>query len=105
MAIVDGYVAATRLIASVKDGGNDVTSNIPQALNAFDSKSRRKENNAVVLKARKYGQWSCSKSRVTIWALRTATKFAPASAIIGEATSGDKSNKFFLAAMKQDLEK
>lgn len=105
MAIVDGYVAATRLIAAVKNNNGNENSNIQQALVDFDSKIRREENNTVVLKARKYGKWYGSSKRFTTWALRTGMKFAPASAIIKEATSGDKSNKLFLAAMKRDLEK
>ena len=104
MAVVDGYVAATRLIAAVKKDGGNETSNIPQALQDYDSKRRRKENKLVIMKARKYGRWACSNNRFTIWATRTAMRCMSPSAFIGELTSGDKSNKLFLAAMKRDLE-
>lgn len=105
MAIVDGYVAATRLIATVKKNEDSESRHIQQALVDFDSKIRRKQNSAVVLKARKYGAWCVSKNRFTIWAMQTATKYMPPSALIKELTSGDKSNKLFLDAMKRDLEK
>lgn len=104
MAVVDGYVAATRLMAAVKKDGGMEDSNIPQALKDYDSKRRRKENKVVIMKARKYGRWACSNNRFTIWATHTAMMCMSPSAFIGELTSGDKSNKLFLAAMKRDLE-
>eukprot|EP00585_Thalassiosira_rotula_P025174 CAMPEP_0196230140 /NCGR_PEP_ID=MMETSP0913-20130531/1450_1 /TAXON_ID=49265 /ORGANISM="Thalassiosira rotula, Strain GSO102" /LENGTH=112 /DNA_ID=CAMNT_0041510109 /DNA_START=38 /DNA_END=376 /DNA_ORIENTATION=- len=110
MAMVDGYVVATRLSSAFKKNGstehnNDHTlmsSNIHQALVDFDSKKRRKENNVVIRKARKYGQWWCSRNGFVRWVLRTATKFMSGSMIFGEVLSGDKSNEQFLAAMNED---
>ena len=105
MAIVDGYVAATRLIAAVKKHEDSESCNIQQALVDYDSKIRRKQNSAVVLKARQYGKWLITKNRFNIWAIHTVFKRLPPSALIKELTSGDKSNKLFLDAMKRDLEK
>jgi hypothetical protein len=62
MAIVDGYVAATRLSAAMK-GTNGSSFSVEQALLDYDCKLRRKENNIVIKKARKYGNWGASKGR------------------------------------------
>lgn len=102
MAIVDGYVAATRISAAMKDssGGGSVE----QALLDYDSKVRRKENNVVIKKARTYGKWSASKNRVSCFALKVALKYMPASMLVSELVSGDKSNQKFVSAMRQDLQ-
>lgn len=110
MAIVDGFVVAKRLSAAIRkknhsnESTSEMMSSIQQALIDFDSKKRRKETNVVIHKSRKYGRLGCSKNRFTTWAFRTVLKYMPPSALIGEITSGDKSNKNFLAAMERDLE-
>merc|ERR1712224_112294 len=47
MAIVDGYVAARLLVVALKD-----SKSLGDALLEFDTKQRRKDNNAVIKKAR-----------------------------------------------------
>ena len=101
MAIVDGYVAATRLSAAMKDSSG---SSVEQALLDYDSKVRRKENNVVIKKARTYGKWSASKNRFYCFALKVAMKYMPASMLVSEVVSGDKSNRQFVGAMREDLQ-
>lgn len=101
MAIVDGYVAATRLVAAMKDANNVLA--VQQALLAYDSKTRRKHNNTVIKKARKYGRWCTSKNRLTAFVMTSAVKYAPATTMVNDMVSGDKSNRKFVAAMKKDL--
>ena len=101
MAIVDGYVAATRLAAAMKKNDNF---RIEQALMDYDSKKRRKDNNIVIKQGRKYGSWFVSHHWFTCWAMGKVTKYMPASALISFLVSGDKSNKNFVDAMKKDLE-
>lgn len=112
MAIVDGYVAATRIVAAVMEGGdgadgigdyNRGESPIARALLAYDSKVRRKDNTAVIKKARKYGNWFASNGRFKCWAMRSTVKYASPSMLIRDMVSGDKSNRKFVAAMKEDL--
>lgn len=67
MAIVDGYVAATRLSAAMK-GVTGIT--VEQALLDYDCKVRRKENNDVIKKARNYGKWAASKNRLPCLAMK-----------------------------------
>lgn len=100
MAIVDGYVAATRLAAALKTKDPAVAE---QALAAFDTKKRRKANNAVIKKARTYGVYFVSDSWLATWATSKLMKWASASMVISDMISGDKSNAEFVAAMKKDL--
>eukprot|EP00578_Thalassiosira_sp_NH16_P018126 CAMPEP_0181111568 /NCGR_PEP_ID=MMETSP1071-20121207/19343_1 /TAXON_ID=35127 /ORGANISM="Thalassiosira sp., Strain NH16" /LENGTH=477 /DNA_ID=CAMNT_0023195467 /DNA_START=81 /DNA_END=1514 /DNA_ORIENTATION=- len=101
MAIVDGFVAATRISAAVKSANENA---IKQALLAFDCDIRRKDNTAVVKKARQYGHWSTTKNRFVNGIMRASLKYAPASMMINEIVSGDKSNRKFVASMKKDME-
>lgn len=102
MAIVDGYVAATRISAAMKDSSG--SGSVEQALLDYDSKVRRKENNVVIKKARTYGKWSASKNRFSCFALKAALKCMSASIMVSEMVSGDKSNQKFVSAMRQDLQ-
>lgn len=101
MAIVDGYVAATRLSAAIK-GTNG--SSVEQALLDYDCKLRRKENNRVIKKARKYGNQVASKNRFPCFCMKMACKYIPPSMMVSEMLSGDKSNEKFFHSMKKDLQ-
>lgn len=101
MAIVDGYVAATRLSAAMK-GTNDLS--VEQALVDYDCKLRRKENNRVIKKARKYGSFAASKNRFPCLAMKLSIKYLPPSMMVSEMMSGDESNKKFVHAMRKDLQ-
>lgn len=96
MAIVDGYVVATRLAAAKM-------ANIPETLVDYDTKARRKANNYVIKEARKYGNIVVSQNRFTCWATRMVTKYMPAKTLVSELVKGDKSNVQFVAAMNKDL--
>mmetsp|Transcript_31542 Transcript_31542/g.92489 ORF Transcript_31542/g.92489 Transcript_31542/m.92489 type:complete len:465 (+) Transcript_31542:117-1511(+) len=101
MAIVDGFVAATRISVAM-DSENETT--IEQALLAFDCDTRRKDNTAVIKKSRRYGRWSTTKNRFVGGVVRASFKYAPASLMLNELISGDKSNRKFVASMKKDME-
>lgn len=104
MAICDGYVVATRIAAAIqRSADGDVTGNIQKALTDYDCKSRRKENNKVIKKARRYGSWATGKSRFAMWFLKATTKYAPSSMVVSELVSGDKSNRKFVAKLKSDM--
>ena len=98
MAIVDGFVAAQRLAAAMQAG-----TAIEQALVDYDCETRRKNNTKVIFKARRYGQWGVSRNRFVVWFSRTMVKYMPASAIVNEVSSGDKSNQKFVKSLKRDL--
>lgn len=100
MAIVDGFVAAQRLAAAMQSGAEGA---IEQALVDYDCETRRKNNTKVIKKARRYGQWSVSRNRFVSWLMRTSLKHLPASAIVNELVSGDKSNKKFAESLRKDL--
>ena len=102
MAIVDGYVGATRLSAAMK--GTNGSTSIEQALLDYDCKLRRKENNIVIKKARKYGNWSASKGRFSCLFMKLSMKYMSPSMLVSEMMSGDKSNKKFLQTMNKDLQ-
>lgn len=102
MAIVDGYVAATRLSAAMKDSSG--SGSVERSLLDYDSKVRRKENNVVIKKARTYGKWCASKNRFYCFALKAAIKCMSASMLVSEMVSGDKSNQKFVSAMREDLQ-
>lgn len=104
MAIVDGYVVATRISAAIKIDSNISSGSVEQALLDFDSKVRRKDNNCVIMKARRYGKFSISNNRFYCWATKVMCKFMPSSLIISDMVSGDKSNKQFVHAMEKDLQ-
>ena len=103
MAIVDGYVAATRLSAVMK---GTTGSSVEQALLDYDCKLRlrKKENNIVIKKARNYGKWIASKNRFPFLLTKVAYKYMPKSMTVSELLSGDKSNKQFVRAMRKDLQ-
>lgn len=101
MAIVDGYVAATRLSAAMKGATG---SSVEQALLDYDCKRRRKENNLVIKKARDYGKWAASKNRFRCLVMKMMCKYMPPSMMVSELMSGDKSNKKFVCAMRKDLQ-
>ena len=100
MAIVDGFVAAQRLAAAMQSGTEGA---IEQALVDYDSKTRRKDNTKVIKKARRYGEWGVSRNRVVSWLARTSMKYVPASTMLNEIVSGDKSNKKFTESLRKDL--
>jgi 2-polyprenyl-6-methoxyphenol hydroxylase-like FAD-dependent oxidoreductase len=100
MAIVDGFVAAQRLAAAMQSGTEGA---IEQALVDYDCETRRKNNTKVIKKARRYGQWSVSRNRFVSWLMRTTVKYLPASTMINELVSGDKSNKKFAESLRKDL--
>ena len=100
MAIVDGFVAAQRLAAAMQSGTEGA---IEQALADYDCETRRKDNTKVIKKARRYGQWSVSRNRFVSWLMRTSLKYMPASTIMNELVSGDKSNKKFTESLREDL--
>ena len=102
MAIVDGYVAASRLSAAMK--GTNGSISVKQALLDYDCKDRRKENNIVIKKARKYGNWASSKDRLPCFLMKLSMKYMPPSMLVSEIRSGDKSNKKFVLAMRRDLQ-
>jgi len=101
MAICDGYVAATNISAAMKKGGDNANS-IEQALLDYDRNDRRKQNNIVIKKARKYGKMTVSNNRMYIWATKTMFKYMPASMLVSEMISGDKSNRQFVHSMSKD---
>jgi len=98
MAIVDGYVVATRLAVSKM-------LDIPQTLANYDTKSRRKANNSVIKEARKWGKMVVSQNRFTCWAFRIMTKYMPAQMMIKELIKGDESNVQFVSTMNKELGK
>ena len=100
MAIVDGFVAAQRLAAAIQSGTEGA---IEQALVDYDSDTRRKNNTKVIRKARKYGEWGVSRNRFVSWFMRMSVKYLPASAMVNEVSSGDKSNKKFVKSLKRDI--
>lgn len=102
MAIVDGFVAAQRLAAVIAKPGAAPPA-IERALADYDCDTRRKDNRAVIKKARKYGRWTTSNNRFVSWAMATSLKYFPASAMVSELVSGDKSNRKFVAALKEDI--
>ena len=61
MAIVDGFVAAQRLAAVIAKPGAAPPA-IERALADYDCDTRRKDNRAVIKKARKYGRWTTSNN-------------------------------------------
>jgi len=98
MAICDGYVAATRISAAILKK----RLSIEQALVDYDCKDRRKDNNIVIKKARAYGKLSVSHKRVNVWVMKLTCKYMPASILISEMISGDKSNRHFVRSMDKD---
>lgn len=106
-AMVDGYVAATRLATAIMGKSNGSKKNaspsIDRALAGFDSYKRRKGNNALVEKSRKYGQCATSNSRYTCWTRETYFKFMSPSKTIREVCTGDKSNRRFVSDMIKEL--
>ena len=101
MAIVDRFVAATRISADVKSENEDA---VEQALLAFDCDIRRKDNTVVVKKVRQYGRWSTTKNRFVNGVMRASIKYAPESMVMNELVIGDKSNRKFVPSMKKDME-
>lgn len=102
MAIVDGFVAAQRLATAIAKQ-DDASPAIEQALVDYDCDTRRKDNRTVIKKARRYGRWSTTNNRFASWAMATSVKYFPASAMVAELMSGDKSNRKFVAALKEDV--
>ena len=98
MAIVDGFVAAQRLAAAMQAG-----TDIERALIDYDCETRRKNNTKVIRKARKYGEWGVSRNRFVSWFMRMSVKYLPASTMVNEVSSGDKSNKKFVKSLKRDI--
>eukprot|EP00581_Thalassiosira_minuscula_P008608 CAMPEP_0183705392 /NCGR_PEP_ID=MMETSP0737-20130205/2493_1 /TAXON_ID=385413 /ORGANISM="Thalassiosira miniscula, Strain CCMP1093" /LENGTH=476 /DNA_ID=CAMNT_0025932529 /DNA_START=46 /DNA_END=1476 /DNA_ORIENTATION=+ len=108
MAICDGYVAATRIAAAIQKSNadpekdNNITAHLRHAIEEYNCQQRRKENNKVIKKARLYGNWMGSTNRIATWALQMVTKYTSASTLVGEGTSGDRSNQKFLEKLKKD---
>jgi len=107
MAIVDGFVAAQRLAAAIAKPGDappgDAPPAVERALADYDCDTRRKDNRAVIKKARRYGRWLTTNNRFVSWAMATSMKYFPASAMVSELVSGDKSNRKFVASLKEDV--
>jgi len=109
-AIVDAYVVSKRLAAALPTGGTDgnspeITTLVVQALRDYDSTKRRKDNNAVIKKARAYGNWFLSTNRVLNASLRWSFLMLSPSLMVAEMSSGDRSNKAFMKKLEKDLKK
>lgn len=106
-AIVDGYVAAMRLATAImgKSNGNNSkkSPSVERILAGFDSSKRRKGNNALAQKSRKYGQCATSNSSYTCWARKAYFKFMTPTKMIRELCTGDKSNNRFVSDMIKEL--
>ncbi|KAL3923633.1 MAG: hypothetical protein SGILL_001544 [Bacillariaceae sp.] len=92
MAIVDGYVVSCLLAAAKMD-------NIGEALQSYDTQSRREGINKVIKEARSYGRIAATKSRWKIWAVTAFLKYAPNKTVMTEMVKSDKSNQEFMEAM------
>lgn len=93
-AITDAYVCAMRLSKQ----------SVPDALQAYDSKSRRKAVNAVIKDARSYGNISCSHNRLLGWMFSFAASRLPISFLYKDMLGGDLANEDFVRALDKDLE-
>lgn len=96
MAIVDGYVVASRLAAAkMNDNSNIVTT----VLADYDCDVRRKGIKKVIDDSRKYGNFVVSSNPFTCWTTKMVLKCIPPSLLMKEMVRGDKSNKKFVEAM------
>merc|ERR1712232_1508600 len=83
----------------------EMTALARKALQDYDSKKRRNDNNAVIKKSRKYGNWALSSNRFVNACMRLSFKMISPSMMIAEMTSGDRSNKTFMEKLEKDLKK
>merc|ERR1712125_38007 len=114
-AIVDAYVVSKRLAAALATPAADpacTARGIPEmvalarkALQDYDSKKRRKDNNAVIKKSRTYGNWFLSSNRFVNACMRCSFMVFSPSMMVAEMTSGDRSNKAFMEKLEKDLKK
>lgn len=104
MAIVDGYVVATRLAdaafhsSSSKNGDSFV-----KALADFDCDERRKSCNKVIKTSRSFGKLAVSENRLKNWLMKQVVKYTPPSMVISQDIASDISNKVFVESMEKDL--
>merc|ERR1712174_97904 len=96
MAIVDAYVATTRLASSKME-------NIIKTLAEYDSDIRRQGINKVIADARFYGEFTASSNRFKCWLTKLYIKYMPSSAVMAEMLKGDETNKMFMDSMYSDL--
>lgn len=94
MAIVDGYVVASRL-AAAKNNNKIVTS----ILANYDCDVRRKGINKVIIESRNHGTFVVSRNPFTCWMVKMVLKCMPQSLMMKEMVRGDNSNKKFVKAM------
>jgi len=112
-AIVDAYVVSKRLaaaLATAAAAGADrdipeITALARKALQDYDSKKRRNDNNAVIKKSRKYGNWILSTNRALNAGMWWSFKMMSPSLMVAEMSSGDRSNKAFMEKLEKDLKK
>jgi len=94
MALVDAYVIATRLSKQ----------SVPDAIYAYNSKSRRQSVNKVIKAARSFGSLCVSNSHLTNWTMKLGAKYIPMSILVKElSVSGDKSNADFVRDLHKDI--
>jgi len=105
MAIVDGYVVATRLGAAFHSSSDNSDDSFVKALAAFDCDERRKSGNKVIREARLYGKLAVSENRLKNWLIKQVCKYLPPHMVIGQLVSGDVTNKSFVESMENDLSK
>lgn len=96
MAIVDAYVATTRISSSKME-------NIIKALAEYDSDIRRQGINKVIADARFYGDFTASSNRFKCWLTKLYIKYMPSSAVMADMLKGDETNKMFMDSMYSDL--
>jgi len=92
MAITDAYVLATRLSKQ----------SVLDAINAYNSDTRRQSVNKVIKEARSIGNLSVSKNSFICNIVKVSMKVTPKSWLL---MSGDKSNANFVDEMKQEIAK
>lgn len=94
MAIVDAYVICSRIAKQ---------STIQTAIQAFDTKVRRKGAKQVVKEARALAKYGVSPNWMIIWFFRFLMKIVSPSMFASVEAQADKSNQDFLAALDSDL--
>lgn len=92
-AITDAYVCAMRLSKQP----------LSDALEAYDSKARRKGVNTVIKKARSYGNMACSHNRVICWMFSIFASRMPLSWLWSDMIEADMPNHDFVKELDKDL--
>lgn len=88
-AITDAYVCAMRLSRQP----------VVDALEAYDSKARRKGVNTIIKKARSYGNMACSHNRLICWLFSVFASRMPLSWLWNDMIDADMPNHDFVSEL------